>query len=429
MTPCALRRRATRRPPCSVVVSCGSVLMAGEHTPRIGGCDAVRARRGPARAATFADMDANRFTPERVHPVRGARPPARRGGAATRRSCPPCRSATSASPRRSTRSTRRSSPGSSPRSRPAGRPARARPTLKAEHRPRPVPRAHPCPLGASNGRGADRTCGRSGVGDARDARGGQRLADAALAPVQGAADAQRGQPVGARGEQRAAGGLDLPVAAGVARGAAGSRRGRGRRRRPPRRGSPGRRGRSRRRTRAAWRRARRRRRGRARSRTRRRASRSRPRSGSARARRAACAARRRAPRPRAGPRRRRRRRRPGRSGAARRRDAGVQTTSSNARSTRSAARYVNGHERSKKNCARERSRCRPARCLRSASLRSESLITSPICPRLARIPGAPPWIAPCVPLNGRNARKLARMGSRTHQPSVWGDQPMVVPKR
>ena len=37
VTPCAFRRRAIRRPPCSVVVSCGSVLMAGEHTPRSGG--------------------------------------------------------------------------------------------------------------------------------------------------------------------------------------------------------------------------------------------------------------------------------------------------------------------------------------------------------------------------------------------------------
>ena len=54
------------------------------------------------------------------------------------------------------------------------------------------------------------------------------------------------------------------------------------------------------------------------------------------------------------------------SGAARSAHAGVQETSSNARSTRSATRYVNGQERSKKNCARERS---APRSLRASSER------------------------------------------------------------
>ena len=78
---------------------------------------------------------------------------------------------------------------------------------RRERRPRLAP-GRPCPMdltqgsnaaGGENLRCRRRDCLRGG-GGAGHARGDQRIADAPLAPVQGAADAQRRQAVGAGGE-------------------------------------------------------------------------------------------------------------------------------------------------------------------------------------------------------------------------------------
>ena len=159
---------------------------------------------------------------------------------------------------------------------------------------------------------------------------------------------------------------------------------------------------------------------------RRRASRRTRRRGTAPARPAGAAAPRRAPRPCAG-------RPPRGRGAARGAVAGVQTTSSNARSIRSAARYENGHARSKKNCACVRSGRLPERS-RRASLRAARSMSSPMVP-ICLFSDRAPATWPCAQRNDAGRRNLhcpcrARMNVHGGVRTPWRKQitrPTVTP--
>ena len=397
--------------------------MAGEHTPRIGGCDPVRARRGPAR---------------RLRSPHGRQPTSPR--ACTRRS----RSSTSCSAeeehdatlvpavygrrRARARHGRRVQRADPRRARlpvaAGGRPAGAA-DAKAEASAAPGwPRA-PLPVGSLQRarRGELAVC--SGV--RRRARRARRPAPRPRGARPSTGRARRAARAAGRRRRRAARGRRPRSPRRGRRRArrAGSRRGPRPRRRPPRRGSRDRRGRTRRRTRAGWRRARRPRRGRAR-----------PRSAATRiaAETSVGEA--------LGPDERHAQLGGALLGRAADRGGGDVVVGEAGAAQRVGGRgrpdhlveraldALGGEVRERAGEIEEELRARslalPSRPrLRSASLRSDELDHVAHLSSLGLKSGAPPWIAPCVPRNGRYRRKLARMGSRTHQPSGWGGQPMA----
>ena len=344
--------------------------MARQSTPRPGGRAAAHAVRiARARPLASPDMDERQITRSREpHAVRRSRPAARRGRL---RDGPIARAASR---------TTQIEPDTSRRDELAD-PRRAR--LARKTRLRAAGARAPAVAARTDAAARRRRAPRPRRASARRRSTGSRSAPAA--------------------EQAAPGRLDRAVAPRRRARRAGSRRAGARRRPPPRSGSRGRRGRSRRRTRAGRRRARTRAPrpccGRV---VRRRASRPAPAADSARATPAAAAAPRRARS--AGCAHASRRspdRRPGSAQRSVLRATPASTSrASNARSTRSAARYVNGDARSKKNSARTApAPRRPA--LRAALL--AAVMTSPI-PSILVLVSFPDARARCPRRTHVNAR-------------------------